>query len=123
MANFNTRVNNVIYYENLTPEAYASLEKNENAFYQVNGLGLYKGSTLIAAVGNDNIDGIIEITRVYDVTRYKANRVMSGNVAQTFFGQMSNITCTSGQLVALNTLDSAPYGIPTFNNLLITDAE
>ena len=40
------------FYWNLSPTNFSELEKNDNTFYQVNGVGIYKGTKLICGLGS-----------------------------------------------------------------------
>lgn len=45
---------NLAIYENLSADDYAKLEKEEHTFYIVKGVGVYKGTTLIATYNNSD---------------------------------------------------------------------
>lgn len=67
--NFTETKTGLKIYEGLTAEEYASLTKEEHAFYIVEGVGVYKGETLIASATSGGSGGITVIEKTLGGTQ------------------------------------------------------
>ena len=72
-------------YEDLNPEEYDALTKEPHAFYLVNGVGIYKGTTLISAGANSSMDEIVE--ELNQAIAAKQDTLVSGTNIKTINGE------------------------------------
>ena len=72
-------------YEDLTQEEYDALTKEPHAFYLVNGVGIYKGTTLISAGANSSMDEIVE--ELNQAIAAKQDTLVSGTNIKTINGE------------------------------------
>ena len=72
-------------YEDLTQEEYDALTKEPHSFYLVNGVGIYKGTTLISAGANSSMDEIVE--ELNQAIAAKQDTLVSGTNIKTINGE------------------------------------
>lgn len=72
-------------YEDLTQEEYDALAKEPHSFYLVNGVGIYKGTTLISAGANSSMDEIVE--ELNQAIAAKQDTLVSGTNIKTINGE------------------------------------
>lgn len=72
-------------YEDLTQEEYNALTKEPHSFYLVNGVGIYKGTTLISAGANSSMDEIVE--ELNQAIAAKQDTLVSGTNIKTINGE------------------------------------
>ena len=83
--NFTRTKTAIKIYEDLTQEEYDALTKEPHSFYLVNGVGIYKGTTLISAGANSSMDEIVE--ELNQAIAAKQDTLVSGTNIKTINGE------------------------------------
>lgn len=86
--NFTETKTGLKIYEGLTAEEYASLTKEEHAFYIVEGVGVYKGETLVATASgggatiiNKTLSGAGETSTIESFTMEEVDTILNDKSA------------------------------------------